>query len=124
MATEKVTGVEVPSRVKKTRQFPIDEKLEVTIPVGFEFTEYAPIKRTSFAHDKFFFEHRAMFFEYKAAEARAHAVEAAKYGNKKQKAAAKRIEKMSAQIATLTASLTEQGIDVSELMEAFEEAKS
>lgn len=115
-----VTTKKDDAKVKKNQTFSVkDAPFETAMPDGFSFDTHKPIKRTHFAHDKYYFEHRALCFDHKAAMNRALAEEAAQFGSRKERMAAKKLQRMNSKIAELTAELKAAGVDVESILAAI-----
>lgn len=88
------------------------------VPEGFDFATNKPLKKRDFSADHLFYEYRAAEMDFKAAAFRKQAEEAKKLGSAKDRSRAKRLVKLQEKMAELKKQLTEQGVDVEDLLAA------
>lgn len=91
---------------------------KVAMPEGFDFATNKPLKKRDYSADYLFYEYRALEMDFKAATFRKQAEEAKKLGSAKDRSRAKRLVKLQEKMDELKKQLTEQGVDVNELLSA------
>lgn len=110
-----------PEKVKKGKvEFKpgTDVKYGVPVPEGFDFSTYKPLKKKNFETEALYFRHRATEMEEKSLSFIAKAQESEKYGSTADRKKAKQLVKLTQKIKELKAKLTDEGINVEELLAA------
>lgn len=97
---------------KDTEVYPF----KVSLPEDFDFKTNKSLKKRDFTADYLFYEYRALECDFKAAAFRIVAEEVKKLGSAKDRSSAKRLVKLQEKMAELKTQLTEQGVDVDELL--------
>jgi hypothetical protein len=90
---------------------------KVPVPENFDFDTFKALKKRDFASDEMFYRYRAAEMEHKAAGFITKAEEAKKMGSAADRGKAKRLIKLQEKMAELKKQLTEQGVNVDELLE-------
>lgn len=94
------------------------------VPEGFDFDKHKPLKKRDFKEEYLYYEFRAEDLERKAAKLREQAEESKKLGSGKARQKAKRLVKLKSQIAKLTESLKESGVDVESILASMAETET
>lgn len=122
---ETTTATRVIPKKESAPSFPVpDEKFDVSVPEGFEWDKYRPLKKSEFQADHLYYMHRAADFTYrievlqnKVDEYNRLAEEAERWGSAEQQKKIKRLKKMQKQTDTLQQELLDDGLDVGALLE-------
>ena len=120
-AATSVTKIEIKTvKVSKGRTgFKVSETpYDVTMPDGFNFKDYKPLKKKNFKDEALYFEHRAEEMAYKMTAFKAQAEEARTTGSAADRRKKKQIVKLNAKMNELKEQLVAQGIDVEALIAA------
>jgi len=120
-SNKKAITVEVKTvKVNKKREgFKIaKEPYDVTMPEGFNFKDYKPLKKRNFTTEALYYDHRAEEMAYKMAGFRAQAEECRTMGSAADRRKKKQIVRLNSKMNELKAQLIAQGIDVEALIAA------